>query len=100
MQSDWREISDPDLPQEPLGPERRRKLGMQDFDRDLATVPEVLGEVHGGHPRAPELALDDVAVGQSGLETIYDFGQVDSPARSYAPRLAPRFLWGQGTGKC
>jgi hypothetical protein len=37
---------------------------------DLAVVPDVLRQVNRGHPPAPELALDDVAVAQSGLKSI------------------------------
>jgi hypothetical protein len=42
-------------------------FGVQDVDRDSAAVPQVLGEVHRGHPAGAELALDHVAVGQSGF---------------------------------
>ena len=35
-----------------------------------------------------------LAVGQRGLETSSDFGQMDSPARIFAPRLAPPFPGG------
>ena len=31
---------------------------------------EVLGEKHHGHPATTELALDGVAVGQGGLQTV------------------------------
>ena len=54
----------PDLAEKPLGPDHRRQLGAEHLDRDLAGVPEVLGEVDGGHAPRPELALDAVAVGQ------------------------------------
>ena len=57
-----------DLPQEALGPERGGELGAEHLDGHLAVVPQVLRQVDRGHPPAPELALDDVAVGQSGLE--------------------------------
>jgi hypothetical protein len=44
------------------------QLGLQDFDRDFAIVPEVFREVDGGHAAGAELALDSVAVGECGGE--------------------------------
>jgi hypothetical protein len=58
-------------------------------------VPQVLRQVDRGHPPAPELALERVAVGQRDLETTYGVRQVDSPARSYGSRVAPGSRWGQ-----
>ena len=52
---------DLDLAQEALGAERGRQLGVEDLERDLAVVPEVLGEVDRGHPAAAELALERIA---------------------------------------
>ena len=77
-----------DLPEEPLGAERVRQLGMEHLERDGTVVLEVVSEADRGHPALAELALDNVAVGQSCLETTHDFGQVDSPSRSYALRVA------------
>ena len=82
-----------DLAQEPLGAERGGELGAEDLEGDALCL-QVVREVDRGHPPAPELALDDVAVGQRGLEAGSDFGQVDGPTRSYAPRVAPRSRWG------
>ena len=58
----------PDLAEKPLGADHRRELGPQDLDGDLAVVPQVLGEVDGGHAALAELALDPVAVGERGGE--------------------------------
>ena len=56
-----------------LKPELAAVLGAerfaQDFHRDLAFVLEVLGEIDGSHATLAELALDAVAVGESGGET-------------------------------
>ena len=60
---------DLNLVQEPLGPERGRKLGFQNLDRDPAVVLQVLGEVDRGHPAAAEFTLDRVAPGEGGLQT-------------------------------
>ena len=59
---------DLDLAEEPLGPERGGELGAEHLHGHLAVVLQVLGEEDRGHAPAPELALDGVAVGQSGLE--------------------------------
>ena len=63
---------DADLAQEALGAERRGELGAQHLERDLAVVPEVVGEVDRGHAAAAELALDRVAAGEGRLELRED----------------------------
>ena len=68
---------------------------MQDLERDLPVVLEIVREIDRGHAAAPELALDEVAVRQTrpggGLG---DLAQVDGPTRSYAPRVGHRdFVW-------
>ncbi len=55
--------SDFDLAEEPLRSQRCGKLRPQDFDRHLAVVFDVLGDVHSGHAAGADLMLDDVAVG-------------------------------------
>ena len=49
-------------------PMTARELRVEDLDRDLAAVLQVLGEVDGGHAALAELALEAVAVGQGGRE--------------------------------
>jgi hypothetical protein len=61
---------EPDLPDKPLGAQRVRQLGMEDLQGDGAVVPDIAGQVDGGHAAAAELALEHVAVGQGGLETF------------------------------
>src|SRR3990172_1952540 len=78
---------DLDLPQEPLRAQQGRELGLQNLDRDLAVVLEVLGEVDSSHASAAELALKPVAVGQRGLETIERSG-IGHARGPRAPRLA------------
>jgi len=50
--------------------ERRRDLGAEDLDGDGAAVPEIAREVHGGHPAAPQLTLEGVAVGQGRAQRL------------------------------
>ena len=57
-----------DFHHEALGADHGGELRLQDLERHLAVVLEVLGEVHGGHAALAEFALDAVAVGQRGGE--------------------------------
>ena len=59
-----------DLLQEPLGADERRELGAEHFDRDVALVANVLGEIDRGHAAGAQLALEGVAVGQGFLESF------------------------------
>jgi hypothetical protein len=61
---------DPDLPQEPLGPERRRQLGPQHLHRDRPPVPRVLCQVDQRHPARPQLAPDQIARRQRRLHAL------------------------------
>ncbi len=40
------------------------------FDRDIAVVLQVLGEINGGHAAGTKLALDGVAVSDRGFQPI------------------------------
>ena len=53
------------------GPSVARQFGVQHLEGDRPVVPEVAGEVHGGHAAPPELALEHVAVGQRGAEGLH-----------------------------
>jgi hypothetical protein len=55
---------EPDLPDESLGAQGVRQLGMEDLQGNRTVVPEIAGEKDRGHPAAPELAFDRVAVTQ------------------------------------
>ena len=67
---------EPDLTQEAFGAEGRGQLRSQYFDRDLPPVLEILGKVDHRHPTATELALNRVATGEGGLESVEDLLQV------------------------
>ena len=58
----------PDLGEEALGAELGGEIGMQQLDRHLAVVLEVVREIDRGHAARAELALDAVAVGEGGGE--------------------------------
>ncbi len=51
-----------DLPEEPLGPEARRQLGVKHLERHRPVVAEVLGQPDRGHPAPPQLAYELIAV--------------------------------------
>jgi hypothetical protein len=52
---------DLDLAQEPRGADGLRELGLDELDRDLAAMAQVVGQIDDGHPTAADLALDPVA---------------------------------------
>ena len=51
----------PDFEYESVGAERRRDLGLEDFERDFPLVLDVLGQVDRGHATFAEFGLDAVA---------------------------------------
>ncbi len=63
-----------DLAEEPLGADHGGQLGAEHLDGDPAVVPEVLGEVDGGHAALAELPLDAVAVGEDALQAGHRLG--------------------------
>ena len=63
-----------DFAQEALGTDRRGERGVQHLDRHRATVPEVLGQEHGGHAAATQLAPDRVAAAERGVQLVGEIG--------------------------
>ena len=59
---------DLDLAQEAIRAHGVRELGLEQLDGDLATMPDVVGEIHGGHPAAADHALDAIAAGERRSE--------------------------------
>jgi hypothetical protein len=53
-----------DFLEEPVDPDHRAELGAEHLDRDLAGMPEVLGQIHHRHPALAQLPLESVAVTQ------------------------------------
>jgi hypothetical protein len=50
-----------DLPAEALGVDRERHVAAEQLEGDRAVVPQVEGEVHGGHAAAAQLTIELVA---------------------------------------
>ena len=59
---------DLDLAQEALAADGVRQLGLEQLDRDLAAMAQVVGEVDGRHSAAADHALDLVAAGERRTE--------------------------------
>jgi hypothetical protein len=57
-----------DLGQKPNCSHDCRQLGVQDLQRDLALVLQVIGQVDRGHPACTELALDAVPTFEGRVE--------------------------------
>ena len=71
-----------DLGEEAFATEGRTKIGMQHLDGDIALVPQIMREVHGGHAAGAEFALDAVAVGEGGGKPSGDVAHRFTFARS------------------
>ena len=56
-----------DLSQETLGTYDCSQLGLQDLERDLPLVPEILRQVDRSHPALADLTLDAVAALQGSV---------------------------------
>ena len=57
-----------DLSKEALGAERGAQVGVEDLEGDRAVVLEVVREVDPRHTAPAELALEPIAVGESGAK--------------------------------
>jgi hypothetical protein len=57
---------------EPLAADHRRKLRLQDLQRHLAVVLDILREIDCRHPAFAESAFDLVAVAQGSRESGRD----------------------------
>ena len=65
---------DLDLVEEAVAAEGGRQLGPEHLDRHPAMVPDILGQVDGGHSAAAELAFEHVPIPQSVGEPRIDWG--------------------------
>ena len=68
-----------DLGQEPLGSDHRRQLGLQNLERHLALVLQIVRQVHRGHAALTELALDGVAAFQGCVQARDGIGLGRTP---------------------
>ena len=66
---------EPDLAEEPLGAERVGEFRVEDLDRHLTIVLEIVGEVDGGHAALAELALEHIAIGEGLLQPRWKIWQ-------------------------
>jgi hypothetical protein len=61
-----------DLSQEPLGTKRSGEIRMEDLDRYVAIMLEIVCEIHRGHAADPDLARDSVSTLESSGKTWQD----------------------------
>ena len=64
-----------DFTQEALGADVGGDFGLEHLERDVAVVPQVVGEEDDGHAAFAERAVDGVAAAQAGLEALLQCGQ-------------------------
>ena len=57
-----------DLGEKPVSAEDRSELRAQNLERNLSLVPEILGEIDGGHAPGTELTFDAVSARQDLFE--------------------------------
>jgi hypothetical protein len=67
-----------DLALEALDADRREQFGAENLHRHLPAVLSLLGQVDRCHPARPDLALDDVSIGDGG---VGEQGEQIGPAR-------------------
>jgi len=60
-----------DLGEEPLGSDHRSEFGLQNLQRDLPLVLQVVGQVDRGHTTLTEFSLDVVAAFQGCVQAGY-----------------------------
>jgi hypothetical protein len=66
----------PDLAKEPpLRPESLSESRVQYLESYRSVMPEILGQVHHGHPASAELALELVAAGEGTREALVQIDQ-------------------------
>src|SRR5437870_4231893 len=66
---------DLDLAQAPIGSDRQSDVAVEDLDRDLPAMLEVVREEDGRHAAAPQLAVEAIALGQSAREVFGSVGR-------------------------
>ena len=84
------------LGEETLGPDHGGQLGLEDLQRDVPLVLQVLGQVDRGHPALAELALDDVAafecrvqLGGEVCHRLQDVAEAERTTRMLMWQLVP-----------
>ncbi len=72
----------PDLPQEPLPPQHLRQTGVEHFQRHIAVMLEVMGEINDRHAAVADLAPDGIAAVEGGRELVLQIWQSGYPEGS------------------
>ena len=56
-------------------PEHRCQVRVEDLERNLAVMLDIVCQVHGGHATPAQLALEQVPISQGLLELVGEFCQ-------------------------
>ena len=74
-----------DLGQEPLCPDHGRQLRLEDLERDLALMAEVVCEEDGGRPALADPAVDLIALFERRVQPVDHVRHVSSPCEGHGP---------------
>jgi hypothetical protein len=80
-----------DLGQKALRADDGRQLGLQNLEGDFPLVPEVVGQIDGGHAALPELALDPVAAFEGPVEEADGILHSESGTRRLQEKCSIQF---------
>ena len=69
----------PDFDHESLGTKHGGELRLEDLQGDLAIVPEIACEIHGGHAALAELPFDRIATVEGGVKALHGSVHVQTP---------------------
>ena len=81
--------SDPDFLEEAGRSQREGEIRAQDFQRDLAAVLEVGGEIHRRHPAPPHFPLDGIPLRQHAAKLLQPIHGYTSPLDRMANITTP-----------
>ena len=84
--------------EKPLRSERGGEIRPENFEGNVPVVPEVVGEVDGGHAALAQFAVDPIAVGQCGGESVGVRGHDSSLRWAPWPRPSSTEAWTANTG--
>jgi hypothetical protein len=86
---------DPDLAQESIGTDRGRELGTENLYGDRTLMPDIAGQVDGGHATLADQPLDGIAPFQGGAEQVEHIGHWSASEQ----RECPKIDWGSGVSQ-
>lgn len=89
-----------DLGQKPLGAKRSGEIGMQDLDRNVAIMLEIVSEIYRGHAADPDLAGDSISALESSRKSWQDVAHM-TPSYGITVHPETKIFFGSGWhGRC